>query len=182
MSTEDRSICRWRVRNWRNWCFYWWTRAVLWSWNWKNCVVIFVNTVALIVHCDCQYCNTFRNYFERFAKKCGLIKFFGVPLNQTLKKTVCITIQQVLFVLPICLIFQFTTFLLIRAFLGTRLFGLADSVCPFQSEPFRSREFFVPVSRHFGRAMKSYVHFLMQTYSNQGKLKKKLQTWSKVHS
>jgi len=31
--------------------------------------------------------NTFRNYFERFAKKCGLIKFLGVSLNQTLKTT-----------------------------------------------------------------------------------------------
>jgi len=28
----------------------------------------------------------FRNYFVRFAKNSGLIKFLGVPLNQTLKK------------------------------------------------------------------------------------------------
>jgi len=29
--------------------------------------------------------NSFRNYFVRFAKNSGLIKFLGVPLNQTLK-------------------------------------------------------------------------------------------------
>ena len=36
--------------------------------------------------------NTFRNYFERSAKKCDLIKFLGVPSNQTLKKTGDVTI------------------------------------------------------------------------------------------
>jgi len=30
--------------------------------------------------------NTFRKYFVRFAENSGLIKFLGVPLNQTLKK------------------------------------------------------------------------------------------------
>jgi len=30
--------------------------------------------------------NTFRNYFLRLVKNSGLIKFLGVPPNQTLKK------------------------------------------------------------------------------------------------
>jgi len=30
--------------------------------------------------------NTFRNYFVRSANNSGLVKFLGVPLNQTLKK------------------------------------------------------------------------------------------------
>jgi len=46
---------------------------------------------------------------------------------------------------------------------GTRLFGLADSVWSFRSEPFRSRDFsvlVVPVSRHFGLAIKSCRNLL----------------------
>jgi len=60
-----------------------------WSWNWNICVVIFVNTVVLTVHCDCQYYNKQHVYvlLVRFAKNIGLIKFIGVPMNQTLKKT-----------------------------------------------------------------------------------------------
>ena len=70
------------------------------------------------------------------------------------------------------------------------------SVWPILSEPFRSESFrsqdvsvlVVPVSRHFGQAMKScrnliqYVHFLMQAYLNQRKVlfKKKLQSWFKI--
>jgi len=41
------------------------------------------------VHCDCQYYNKQHVYvlLVRFAKNIGLIKFIGVPMNQTLKKT-----------------------------------------------------------------------------------------------
>jgi len=61
--------------------------------------------------------------------------------------------------------------------MGARLFGLADSVWPIRSEPFRSRDFsvlVVPVSRHFGQARKScrnpICSLLMQTHLNQRKV------------
>jgi len=58
----------------------------------KNFCYNFCNTVVLLVTANTVINNTFRNYFERSAKKCDLIKFLGVPSNQTLKKTGDVTI------------------------------------------------------------------------------------------
>jgi len=56
---------------------------------------MFVNTIVLIVYVTVNTVinNTFKNYFVRFAKNSGLIKFLIVPLNQTFKKALLLTTQ-----------------------------------------------------------------------------------------